>query len=223
MRWRVVASVVLASSAAVLLWGCSSTPYFVAEPEPWRDEEEQACLAANVVHETRFVQSRSALGGPSVCGALKPFEMAGTADGRVSLKPPATLRCPMVPAVEHWIATAVEPAARFYLRASIVEVRVAASYGCRPMNNHVGARLSEHGHANAIDVAGFLTSDGRLITVKDGWDGGRDEQAFLRAVHAGGCHTFTTVLSPDHDRLHSDHLHLDLAKRGANGMGRICK
>jgi hypothetical protein len=72
-------------------------------------------------------------------------------------------------------------------------------------------------------VSAFLTADGRVVTIKDGWRGSRNEQAFLRAVHGGGCHTFTTVLGPDHDRLHHDHLHLDLAKRGPTGQGRICK
>jgi len=220
---RILASLCLASGAALLLWGCSSTPYFVAEREPWREAEEQACLASNVVQETRFVQARSALGGPSVCGALRPFEMAATSDGRVGLKPSALLRCPMVPAVEHWLRTAVEPAARMYLGAPIVEVKVAASYGCRPMNHQVGGRLSEHGHANALDVAAFVTADGRVVNVKDGWRGERHEQAFLRAVHSGACHTFTTVLGPEYDALHRDHFHVDLAKRGANGMGRVCK
>jgi hypothetical protein len=223
MSLRLVVSLLVASVGSLLLWGCSSTPYFVAEKEPWREQEEQACLAANVVRETRFVQARSALGGPSVCGALRPFEMAGTADGRISLKPAAMLRCPMVPAVEHWMATTIEPAARMYLGSPIVEVKVAASYGCRPMNHQVGGRLSEHGHANALDVSGFQTADGRFVSVKDGWYGDRDERAFLRAVHAGACHTFTTVLGPEYDRLHRDHFHVDLAKRGPNGTGRICK
>lgn len=223
MSLRSVASLFVASASALLVWGCSSTPYFVAEPEPWREAEEQACLKSNVVHETRFVQARSALGGPSFCGAQRPFEMAATADGRVSMKPAALLRCPMVPAVEHWIATTVEPAARMYLGAPLAELKVAASYGCRPMNHQIGGRLSEHGHANALDVSGFVLADGRTVTVKDGWNGTPAEQTFLRAVHAGGCHTFTTVLGPNYDRLHRDHFHFDLAKRGPDGSGRVCK
>ena len=220
---RSLAYLLVPVGVAILVWGCSSTPYFVAEREPWREAEEQACLSANVVRETRFVQSRSALGGPSVCGALRPFEMAGTTDGRVAMKPAAVLRCPMVPAVEHWITTTVEPAARAYLGAPVTEIKVAASYGCRPMNHQTGGRLSEHGHANALDVSGFVTADGRTITVRDGWRGGGPEQAFIRAVHAGGCNSFTTVLGPNHDRLHHDHFHFDLAKRGRDGMGRVCK
>ena len=75
-----------------LVWGCSSTPYFVAKDEPWRDQEERACLASGAVRENAFVRTRSALGGPSVCGAAAPFEMAAALGGRVTLDPPAMLR-----------------------------------------------------------------------------------------------------------------------------------
>ena len=75
-------------------------PQFVAKDEPWRADEERACLASGVVHESSFVAARSALGGPSVCGALRPFTVAAAAQGWVQLQPAALLRCPMVPAVD---------------------------------------------------------------------------------------------------------------------------
>lgn len=221
--WRSFKSLLPAGLGALLLWGCSSRPEFVARNEPWRDREEQACLAANVVRETRFVQARSALGGPSVCGATRPFEMAGTADGRVGFKPTALLRCPMVPAVERWIASAIEPAARRHLGAPVVEMKVAASYACRPINHQSGGRLSEHGHANALDIAAFHLADGRVVTVRDGWYGNAQERAFLRAVHGGACSEFTTVLGPEADRFHRDHLHVDLARHGRDGTYRVCQ
>jgi hypothetical protein len=66
-------------------------------------------------------------------------------------------------------------------------------------------------------------SDGSAVTVRSGWRGDRREQAFLQAVHNGACSEFTTVLGPDHDSYHHDHFHLDLARHGRDGMGRICK
>lgn len=221
--WRIVSSLLLAGLGALLLWGCSSRPEYTAREEPWRDRDEQACLAANVVRETRFVQARSALGGPSMCGAARPFEMAGTQDGRIGFKPTALLRCPMVPAVERWIANTIEPAARRHLGAPVVEMKVAASYACRPINHQSGGRLSEHGRANAIDIAAFHLADGRVVTVKDGWYGSGQERAFLRAVHGGACGEFTTVLGPEADRFHRDHLHVDLARHGRDGTYRVCQ
>jgi hypothetical protein len=42
-------------------------------------------------------------------------------------------------------------------------------------------------------------------------------------VHQGSCEYFTTVLSPNYNRLHADHFHLDLARHGRDGLMRICK
>ncbi len=208
----------------VLLWGCGSQgPNFVAKDEPWRNAEELACLKAGAVHQSSFVQPRSALGGPSVCGTEHPFEMSAAMGGRVSMRPAAMLRCPMIPTVDRWVAEVVEPAARFHFRTSIAEVKVAASYSCRPMNHVDGARLSEHGYANALDVSAFTFVDGHTITVKGGWHGDSREQAFLRTVHDGTCRYFTTVLGPEYDSNHRDHFHMDLARHGGDGLTHICK
>lgn len=209
--------------AMLILWGCSTAPEFVARHEPWRADEESACLASGVVRETDFLRGRSALGGPSVCGAARPFEMSAAARGRMLMRPPALLRCPMIPQIERWAETVVGPAARMYLGAEVVELKVAASYACRPINHQSGGRLSEHGHANALDVSAFHLHDGRVVTVKGGWQGDAGEQAFLRAVHRGACDSFTTVLGPDADRFHHDHFHVDLARHGRDGLSRICK
>ena len=211
----------LAVLASLALWACSSRPTFVAKDEPWRADEERACLASGYVRESPFVTMRSALGGPSVCGAIRPFTVSATARGAISLQPPALLRCPMIPAVEHWMERIVMPAARYHLRADIVGLKVAASYSCRPMNHVHGARLSEHGHANALDISAFVLDNGTTVTVKGGWWGALAERNFLRAVHDGACSVFTTVLGPAYDANHRDHFHLDLARH--NAEGRICK
>ena len=209
--------------SATALYGCSQRPQFVAQHEPWRADEEANCLESGHVRESRFVVGRSALGGPSACGAVRPFEMLAAAGGQVTLKPAATLRCPMIPAVDRWVQSVVLPAARRHLRDTIVELKVAASYSCRPRNGIWGAKLSEHGHANALDVSGFVLSDGRVVTLKGGWRGDPAERAFLREVHSGACTIFYTVLGPDADRFHFDHFHLDLARHGRDGNMRICR
>jgi len=206
-----------------VLQACGSRQRFVAKPEPWRASEERACLASGLVRETSHVLGRQALGGPSACGALRPFTMSAAMGGRVAMRPAATLRCPMIPAIEVWVRDVIQPAALRHLRQPVVELKVASSYACRPINHAFGARLSEHGRANALDVSAFILADGRRITVKGGWRGAADEQAFLRAVHGGACRVFTTVLGPHADRFHQDHFHLDLARHGRNGDVRICR
>ena len=208
----------------MLLWGCGRGPDYVAQPEPWREQEERACLVSGHVREQPWLQTRASLGGPdSYCGAMKPFEMAAAADGRVQMRPPAMLRCNMIPSVERWVRQTVEPEARRHYGVPLAELKVAASYGCRPRNNQPGAKLSEHGHANAVDISTFTLADGRVITVKGGWHGDSRDRAFLRAVHAGACREFTTILGPEADAFHQDHFHLDLARHGRSGNDVICK
>jgi hypothetical protein len=224
MRLFRVAPVLLSLCAAAILASCGKGGSdFIARNEPWRADEERACLSSKIIADNRFVSQRSALGGPSACGAMQPLEVTATAAGRVSLKPAATLRCPMVPAVEHWVQTVVEPAAKQIFGVPLVQLKVAGSYGCRPMNHQSGGRLSEHGYANALDISAFHLADGRVVTVKGGWNGAPDERAFLRAIHSGACQTFTTVLGPKADVFHHDHFHVDLARHGRNGETRICR
>ena len=139
------------------------------------------------------------------------------------MRPTALLRCPMIPQVERWVANTVAPMARLHLGGEIAELTVAASYACRPINHVSGAKLSEHGYANALDISVFKLADGRVISVKSGWNGGQRESAFLRAVHDGACREFTTVLGPNYDRNHRDHFHMDLARHGRDGLNRTCK
>jgi hypothetical protein len=203
---------------------CSThSPNFVAKEEPWRADAERSCLSGFNIAKSPFVTQHSALGGPSVCGALKPYDMSGTISGRVRLAPAATLQCQMIPTVDRWITEVVEPAAQRYLFASLVELKVVASYSCRPMNGVAGSKLSEHGHANAIDIAAFKLSDGRSVSVKSGWHGGAGERDFLHAVHRGACTHFTTVLGPNANSFHADHFHLDLARHGRTGDAHVCQ
>jgi hypothetical protein len=208
---------------ALALWACSQTPQFIARDEPWRADEERACLSSGLVRENAFVAQRASLGGAQVCGAIRPFSVSAAANGTVELRPPALLRCPMVPALEHWVERVVTPAARRHLRGQLVAVKIAGSYSCRPMNNVDGALLSEHGHANALDVSGFVLADGRSVEVKSGWWGVFAERNFLRQVHRGSCALFSTVLGPNYDANHRDHFHLDLARHGRDGSNSICK
>jgi hypothetical protein len=216
--------VVLGILSPLLLSGCGgSSQYFVAKDEPWRATEERACLASGDVRDGPFIKTKLSLGGPSVCGAERPFELAATDGGRVSLSPVAYLRCPMIPQINRWVQRSIQPAAMRVYGVPITELKIAGSYACRPINHASGSILSEHGHANALDVSGFVLADGRSVSVKRGWRGDQRERAFLHIVHDGACEHFTTVLSPDYDSNHHDHFHVDLARRGSDGLKTVCK
>lgn len=136
--------------------------------------------------------------------------------GSVRFSQPAVLNCGVADPLYTWLEDVVQPTAQRSFGESIVSIDVAASYACRPRNNRSGAKMSEHGFGNAIDIAAFTLESGRKITIEEGWWGSRDERRFLHTVHDRACGSFHTVLGPDSDRAHRDHLHLDLQNR-ANG------
>lgn len=138
----------------------------------------------------------------------------------VSVTPHATLACPLVSALDQWVATAVQPSAMRWFGQPVIEIKQISAYSCRGMNGNPNARISEHSFGNALDIAAFTLGDGRRVTVKDGWRGPPEEQGFLRDVHSAACDRFTTVLAPGSDAFHYDHFHVDLMRR-ANGY-RVC-
>lgn len=142
------------------------------------------------------------------------------ASGPAAVAPAATLACPMVSALDLWVANAVEPAAQRWFGEPVIEIKQISAYSCRSMNGQRGAPISEHAFGNALDVAAFTLADGRRVTVKDGWHGPPEERGFLHDVQAAACRQFSTVLAPGSNAFHYDHIHVDLA-RHASGRG-IC-
>ena len=220
---RRVKPVFTASFLLFTLAGCAVVER--AERPAWRAQAENACLSQNLVQVSNYIQPAKEISGPGICGMTHPFKISALADGSVALNSDATLACPMLPALDQWIAETVQPAAQARFGQAVVMVKSMGSYGCRPVNNQRGASLSEHGFGNAIDVGGFRLADGREINVKTGWKGEEQEAAFLHEVHAGACNQFTTVLGPGSDAFHYDHIHVDLAMHGNTSQGRrrICK
>ncbi len=141
------------------------------------------------------------------------LKVLAASEGQVTIKPQATLGCPMTVAFNRWVEEIAQPAAQAWFGEQIVEVRQLSSYSCRRIGG--SGNMSEHGFGNALDVAGFTFASGRIVTVKHGWNGSPEERGFLRQIHAGGCEVFTTVLGPGYDAAHHDHFHFDLARRNS--------
>ena len=120
--------------------------------------------------------------------------------------------CPLAVAWTLFDAHVLQPSARRHFRQDVTRVIHAGSYACRNINHRIGGRRSEHATANALDVSGFVLSDGSRVTVLQDWrDGGR-KAAFLRDLRAGGCRFFDVVLSPDFNEAHRDHFHFDMGR-----------
>jgi hypothetical protein len=143
------------------------------------------------------------------------------AGGPVAVSPPATLACPIVSALDQWIATSVQPAALRWFRQPVVGIKQISAYSCRGMNGDPNAHISEHAFGNALDIAEFDLADGHAVTVQFGWHGTPEEQGFLHDVQAAACDQFTTVLAPGANVYHYNHIHVDLMRRESGR--RICE
>lgn len=106
------------------------------------------------------------------CGAPAPvmLKRIGSGANRVEFQPPPMLNCAMVASLHTWIEKTLQPTAQDVLGTSIVRLRGTGGYACRNRAGSThGDRLSEHALANAIDIMGFVTADGRTIDVLSKW------------------------------------------------------
>lgn len=130
--------------------------------------------------------------------------------------------CPVAAAMLVLEREVIQPAAMRRLGTRVTATDHFGSYSCRRLYGRDDGPFSEHATANAIDIAGFRLADGRRVSVLRDWPTAGPEADFLADVRDGACRLFSTVLSPDYNAAHADHLHLDQAERGASGF-RMCR
>ena len=157
--------------------------------------------------------------GPGGCGGedLVRLEAVVLPDRRqVALKPAAILRCAMASQIADWVRTDIAPLTTG-LGSVIGVLDNFDSFECRGRNRVVGAPLSEHGRANALDVRAFRLANGQSVSLTDRTVPREVRENVLHSV----CARFTTVLGPGSDGYHEDHIHLDLMPRHNNY--KICQ
>ena len=179
-----------------------------AEPPP-----PSACRLA-LTDAIAIAPSIADIKGAGGCGGedLVQLEAVVLPDKRrIAVKPAAILRCAMASAVVDWIRTDIVPLASS-LGSTISDLDNFDSFECRGRNRVVGARLSEHGRANALDIRALKLANGRSLSLTD-----RNVPRELReTILHSACTRFSTVLGPGSDGYHEDHIHLDLMERRNN-------
>lgn len=118
--------------------------------------------------------------------------------------------CALADRFAGWARFGVDRAARQILGSPLVRIETMGSYNCR---NVAGTdHRSAHSTGNAVDVSGFVLADGRRITVLGNWSAGTpEERNFLHVIEASACKRFGTVLGPDYNPAHRNHLHVELS------------
>ena len=116
-------------------------------------ETEAACdalLASGLVVAVRI----PSIVGTGGCGIAAPVSLKAIilADKRrVDLAPAPTMRCELAAEVARWIVEDVAPLLEGNGR-KIARLANAESYDCRVRNGVIGAKLSEHGTGDALDL-----------------------------------------------------------------------
>jgi hypothetical protein len=186
-----------------------SGPITLTGPTP---RETQACFTDLVRADIRYspLPDRDFGGGCIVTGAVQLLDIGVPVSGLKSM------RCPLARTFTAWVRYAVAPAAAQILGSELVKIESYGTYSCRGVigRGTVGAqKMSEHGLGNAVDVAAFILADGRKVSVETGWRS-EDPQVreFFETIHRSACKRFRTVLSPDYNAAHYNHMHLDMGK-----------
>ena len=175
--------------------------------------EARQCLAELSAAGARFspVADRYYGAGCSTVGTVSLSALQGDA-ARFSLANLGPVGCQLAETTAGWARFGVDRAARQLLGSPLARIETFGSYSCRDVAG--SGRRSAHATAQAIDVSAFVLADGRRVSVLKGWsEGTRDEREFLRLVHASACKRFGTVLGPDYNAAHKDHLHIEAGPR----------
>lgn len=187
-------------------------------PAETADAEPSACQQ-RIADTIAVIAAQPPLAGPNGCGAADVVKLEAVIlkdKTRVAVKPAATLQCGMAEAVATWLREDMTVAVAG-LGAGLRTLDNYASFECRTRNRVPGARLSEHGLANAIDIRGFALSNGKFVALTDR----NVPKEFRETVKKSVCAHFTTVLGPGSDGHHETHIHLDLVQR--RGGYRLCQ
>lgn len=199
----------------VILGGCVGPPRdrpserSDRKPPVEFSKEGRQCLADLDRIDARFtpLPDRDFGNGCSLTGSVQLLGVG------VPITNVTAIRCPLARALAVWTRDVLQPAARERLGSRVVRIESMGGYSCRNIVGGNGGGRSQHATGNAVDIAAFALADGRRITVRNGWLGDSDERAFLRTISRQGCRYFQTVLGPDYNAAHVDHLHFDLGGR----------
>lgn len=209
----------------LLLGACASPPPRLAAPPPPVLDPDAACLKDLRDMHVAF-EPQAPFGQPGSCSVANPVKVSQ--GGQMGMNRPGVMSCAMARSVERFEQQVVQPLARKILGQPIARLQHMGTYDCRARRTEAakastggesgskGGRLSEHGKGQAIDIGGFELADGSVISVKKDWRNAGKKSDFLQQLARASCEHFTVVLTPNHNRLHNDHLHLDI------GPHRLC-
>jgi len=189
-------------------------------PPPVLEDCEARLEAAGVSFKAARIGVGRKRDGVYTCGSQQVVRFK-RGPGKVRYSSSPLLTCPMAIAMADFEKVLQREAQR-HLGSRVVRIEHLGTYNCREMANY--DMISEHSYANAIDLRRFVLADGRTVDVLDDF---RPEQgdppdaksAFLRDLgqRLYDEEVFSNVITPYFDRIHRNHIHVDLARYRVDG------
>jgi hypothetical protein len=197
-----------------------------ASPTDDAARDDEACLARLRAADVRFDIPVMPVAARASCTIevpvrLKSLTTRARSVAEVHLPDEPIISCPFAERLTAWLGHLVAPLIAGRISIDLRAVRTGPGYECRNRNGAANGKLSAHAVGQAIDIAGFELSNGKLIPVKP--DGDEAMRDVVDSVRTAACGWFTTVLGPGSDAAHTDHLHVDIAMHGASDRYRICQ
>ena len=160
----------------------------------------EACHAA--LATTADFQTLPPLEGEGMCGIPDRVRLSRVGGAAIPLE----TACGTALRLAMWERHVLQPAARETAGTGVTALHHQGSYNCRAIRG--GRRLSSHATAAAVDIRAVTLADGRRLELAPEWGRPGQAGALWMALRDGACDWFRTVLGPDYDANHADHLHL---------------
>ena len=201
-----------------------TSPPVAVEVDQTAARQFKSCLASLTRRKVEFMVENT-VSGANGCGVSDPVRLISIASlgNTITLPAKPVLNCAFALRLVTWLSDVSAPVVQSFTKHPLKSMTTGPGYVCRTRNNKKGAKISEHGFGNAIDITGFQVAGNKKISVSAIPDGPASEVRMLSALRISSCGYFSTVLGPGTNAAHKSHFHFDYGKHGRTWNYRICE
>lgn len=194
-------------ATSLLLAACGTPTPKPSSPRATLSPSEQgaACMIGLSYTNSAFNRLKDT-GNGNGCGIGSAVSLVATES---TLSRPAEMDCGLALRYARFDSDVIQPLAQELFGQGVRVVHHYGSYVCRGRTSD-SRRLSEHAYGKALDLGVFELTDGDKISVSRHWRGSGAKSEFLQRVARAACDHFNVVLSPNSDKDHQDHIHVDI-------------
>lgn len=193
-------------------------PLALDDPPGWLTSFKLRSLTADQcasllaeANRRRLIASQPVADSEGACPLRNVVRVANF--GSVQLSSSFLASCPLALSSALYVEQQAKPLTRQLMASDLRQIDHLGSFACRNIYHREQARRSEHATADALDVSGFRLTDGRRISVLQGWRSDRSHP-WLAALLRNSCPYFGNALGPEYNAAHANHFHFGMRGQG---------